>query len=66
MKKAIIGLAVATIFGALAGPAYARANAQLAALPVIKPDRLVLLKSEQPESLVKADSEAYQAQFALD
>lgn len=65
LKKAIFGLALVTILGvtvlgvtilgALSGPAQARENGQLAALPVLKPDRLVVLKSERKLVLMRGD-----------
>ena len=45
----------ATGLAALSGPVHARANGQIAALPLLKPDRLVVLKSERKLVLMRGD-----------
>jgi len=55
LKTAITGLALAFILNVFSGPADAQWNKQYAALPVVKPDRLVVLKSERKLVLMRGD-----------
>ncbi len=54
-KTAITGAALAIFMTVLSAPVHARPNAQFAALPVIKPDRHVVLKSERKLVLMRDD-----------
>ncbi len=56
IKIATIGLALTFVLTALAGPVEARSNSQFAALPVVKPDRLVVLKAERKLVLMRGDN----------